>query len=102
MKIDASAFNINNRPREYEAVFEIEGELRVSIEAASPEEASNKAKQMLDEGDFGLELDEVTHAKVYRIRKRPPMFLVTREGRAMQVSVLELGDEPREPDERGF
>ena len=100
--MNESGFLKNERPNEYELRFSIEGEVRLTINANSLEHATEQAREMLDEDDFGLELDEVFRVKVDRVYKSCPMYLVTRNGRAMQVSSLEEGDKPRKPDERGF
>lgn len=92
----------NERACEYTATFEVRGEVTVTIHADSEAEAKEKAEAMLDSEDFGLELDEVTQADVRRVRKSPPLYLVMKDGRPMQVSRLSPGDLPRQPDERGF
>lgn len=100
--MDASEFLKNEKPREYEARFSVSGEVRVTIMADSKEEAKAKAEAMLDDEEFGVDLDEVSDASLAWISKAGPMFLVTRDGRRMQVSHLQDGDQPRQPDERGF
>lgn len=95
-------FSVNERPNEYEVRFAIRGEVRLTINAGSKEEAQQKAQAMLDDEDFGLELDGVDEARVDYVWKSQRMFRVTRDGKAMQVSRLDAGDLPREPDERGF
>jgi hypothetical protein len=100
--IDKSLFSVKEREGEYYATFHVEGEIRVQIKASSKEDAQAKAEAMLEDDDFGQELDEVTNADVSYVWKAQPMYRVTRDGEKMQVSRLEAGDEPREPDERGF
>ena len=95
-------FKVNERPDEYEATFSIEGEVSLTIKAESLEAAKAKAQAMLDDEEFGHELDSVEMADVRRVFKTPPMFLVLREGKVMQVSRLMEGDEPREYTESGF
>lgn len=96
-------FSVNERPTEYEVRFAIRGEVRLTIHASSKVEAQQKAQAMLDDDeDFGLELDGVDEARVDYVWKSQPMFRVTRDGRPMQVSRLDVGDLPREPDDRGF
>lgn len=92
----------NERPNEYEVRFRIDGEVCVTINAASENEAKEKAQAMLEDNDFGLELDAVIDAKVQYVWKSPAMYLVTRDGWAMQVSRLREGDLPRQPTDRGF
>ncbi|NEK15713.1 hypothetical protein [Rhizobium leguminosarum] len=92
----------NERPNEYELRFSVEGQVRLTVKAESLEDAMAQARAMVDEDDFGLELDDVFHVKVDRVRKSCAMYLVTRDGRPMQVSVLEEHDKPRQPDESGF
>lgn len=100
--IDETKFHKNERPNEYQACFKVEGEVRVTINADSLEEAEAKAAAMTDDEDFGTELDDVEWVDVRHVRKTPPMFLVTRDGQNFQVSRLSEGDEPREPTETGF
>ena len=92
----------NERPNEYEARFRVEGDLFVSIEADSLDEAKAKAAAMLDDEEAMLELDAITDARVDHVWKSPTMFLVNRGGSVMQVSRLQDGDIPRQPDDRGF
>lgn len=100
--IDASQFLKNECEGDYHAEFEVHGEVYVSIKASSLEEAQAKAKAMLDDENFGHELDSVHEIEAGRIRKDPTMFLVLRDGKNMQVSHLKAGDMPRAADERGF
>ena len=97
-----NGFFENTKPDEYEARFSVSGEVRMNIKASSLEEAKKKAEAMLDDEEFGIELDEVSDASVDYVWKTKPMFLVNRGGKKMQVSLLLSGDQPREPDERGF
>jgi hypothetical protein len=102
MTIDASKFKKNERPNEYEARFSVSGYISVTFKAGSPEEAKLKAEAMLDDEEFGLELDDVSDVSLDHMMKTRPLFLVTRSGQKMQTSWLKEGDEPREADERGF
>lgn len=95
-------FLTNERATQYEARFQVEGEMHVTIHADSKEEAKAKAEAMLEDENFGMELDDVSEVKLRHIWKSPVMYLVTRDGRTMQVSRLEAGDQPRQPDESGF
>jgi hypothetical protein len=92
----------NERPNEYEARFSVRGEITVTIKADSLDEAKEKAAAMVEDEDFGLELDEADEVDLRRVQKTPPMFLVTRDGKAMQTSHVQPGDIPREPSEGGF
>ncbi|MHA6684460.1 hypothetical protein [Mesorhizobium sp. A556] len=100
--MDEAAFLKNERPTEFEARFTVEGEVRVTIEAESLDEAKAKAAAMVEDEEFGLELDEVTDASIGSVWKSPTMFLVLRDGKTMQVSRLIEGDQPREFTETGF
>lgn len=102
MSVDASKFKQNERPNEYEARFSVSGYVSVTFKADSLEEAKQKAEAMLDEEEFGLELDELSDVSLDYASKTRPLFLVTRDGKKMQTSWLKEGDEPREADERGF
>ncbi|MDW9823103.1 hypothetical protein GOC19_02980 [Sinorhizobium meliloti] len=95
-------FIADERPGEYEATFSVRGTIRVTIKAGSLEEARAKADAMTEDEEFGLELDDADDVSLDRVGKTRPMFLVTRDGRSMQVSHLQSGDLPRQPDERGF
>lgn len=92
----------NERPTEFEARFRVDGEVRVTIKADSLAEAKAKADAMLNDDDFGLELTDIASIRLSSVWKSPAMYLVTRDGRSMQTSRLQDGDEPREPDEHGF
>jgi hypothetical protein len=100
--MNASDFQQNERPNEYEVRFRVEGEISVTIKADSLDDARAKAQVMADDEEFGLDLDQAEDVSIARVWKSQPMFLVTRDGKSMQVSRLEDGDLPREPDERGF
>lgn len=99
---NAADFIADDRPGEYDAIFSVHGTIRMTIKAESYEEAREKAVSMTEDEEFGLEIDEADDVSVGWLCKTPPMFLVTREGRSMQVSHLQPGDLPRQPDERGF
>lgn len=101
-KPDPSLFSVNQRDGEYELLFRIEGTVGLTINANSLEEAKEKARAMIDEDDFGFELDEVDDARVVKVYKTQPMYRITRNGKRMQTSRLQPGDEPREPDDQGF
>lgn len=95
-------FIADERPGEYEATFEVRGTIRLTIKAASQEEAEAKAETMTEDDEFGLELDEADEVTVNWVSRPLPMYLVTRDGKKMKVSRLQSGDLPRQPDERGF
>jgi hypothetical protein len=99
---DASAFLKDEKPGEYDVTFRMEGTVYRTVKAESLEAAQREAERLLDDEDFGLELDQVDKGRVSHLTKTRPMYLVTRNGRKSQVSRLEPGDEPRQPDERGF
>lgn len=98
-------FSRNDKPGEYTAEFEVRGKISMSIRADSQEDAQRQAEaeleKMLDEGY--VEIDDIDTADLRRVIKDRPMYRVTREGKTMQVSHLQPGDIPRDPDpERGF
>lgn len=95
-------FSVNERQNEYEVRFTVRGEIRLTVTADSPEAARAQAEAMTEDEEFGLELDDTSEVRLDQVWKSRPMFRVTREGRAMQVSHLDASDMPREPDERGF
>lgn len=102
MNIDKSAFIANERPGEYEVTFRVTGEISTTIKADSIDDARAKAKAMAEDEEFGLELDSADDVRVGHVYKSWPMFLVTRDGKKMQVSHLKEGDLPRQPDERSY
>lgn len=98
-------FSRNDKPDEYTAEFEVRGKISMSIKADSQEDAQRQAEaeleKMLDEGY--VEINDIDSADLRCVAKDRPMYRVTREGRPMQVSHLQAGDVPRDPDpERGF
>lgn len=99
---DKSLFSVNERPREYEATFNVRGTISVTLHADSLEEAKSAAKALLDDEEFGCEIDQVDSVDLNYVFKTPPMFRVTRAGKPLQVSMLKAGDIPRDPDDRGF
>lgn len=101
-KPDLSAFQADERAREYSVRFDVRGEIYMTIQADSLEAAKAQAEAMVQDDGFGSDLDEVTNADVVSVYKSPPLFFVTRDGRAMKVSRLEVDDIPRKPDENGW
>jgi hypothetical protein len=95
-------FSVNERLNDYEVSFNVRGEVSLTIEATSLEDARAKAEDEMDDEEFGIELDEVTETRIGHVRKSQPMYRVLRDGKQMQVSRLLPGDTPRQPDERGF
>jgi len=95
-------FTKDEKPGEYGIRFRVKGEIRLTIKAESKEDAKAQAEAMLEDEDFGLELDEVDEVRVDYVYKTPAMFRVMREGKVMQVSRLEPGDVARAPNEYGF
>ena len=95
-------FSVNEKPNDYEVYFTVTGEVCVKISASNKEEATTKAEAILDDEEFGVELDRVDEARIKWVRKEPPMYRVLRDGSKMQVSHLKAGDAPRPPDERDF
>lgn len=101
-EINKTLFRVNKREGIYYAEFHVRGTIKVEIEASTEEEADEKAEAMMDGDDFGLELDDCEDIVLRDLSPARPMYLVTRKGETMQVSHLQEGDEPREPDENGF
>lgn len=97
-------FSRDNRDREYTAIIDVRGTIRVSIQADSREDAQRQAEAEAEriEKEGFVEIDDLDEIELSRMYKDPPMFLVLRGGKNMQVSHLEAGDAPRAPDERGF
>jgi hypothetical protein len=95
-------FSKDEKPGEYCVRFKVKGEILITIKADNIAAAQEKAEDMLEDEDFGLELDEATDVSIRHVYKSPAMFRVLRNGKTMQVTRLEPGDQPREPNERGF
>jgi hypothetical protein len=95
-------FSRDEKPRQYRACFYVQGEVWMDIEADSEDEARAKAEAMAEEDGFGTDLDEVDDIDLSYVTKTSPMYRITRDDRAMQVSRLEPGDLPREPRPDGF
>lgn len=98
-------FSADDRPREFRATIEVRGTMLVTIEADSIEEARSKAADMaaaLDNEPTEIDLDGVDDVRVRYVSKSPTMYRITRGDAVMQVSRLEPGDMPRQPDARGF
>ncbi|KAF0674466.1 hypothetical protein [Profundibacterium mesophilum] len=98
-------FSVNDKPREYDVRIRIEGTICRTIKADSQEEADAMAEKIeddiLEERD-DAEPDEVDDVRLISCRRARPMFRVMRDGKAFQVSHLEPGDLPRDPDNLGF
>lgn len=102
---DPTEFSVNERENEYSVLLTVTGTITERIKANSLEEAREKANEIADKMEcnsgFAPELDEVDEVG-FEVRKLRPLFRILRDGQKMQVSYLEAGDAPREPDERGF
>ena len=99
---DPNLFSVNERKGEYSVSITVHGTIETTIEASSKEEAEIKAEEMCESGDLPLEITQLTDVDIDYIRPVRPMYRVIRDGENMQVSRLEAGDEPREPNEYGF
>ena len=99
-----SDFSINEREGKFTAMFRVTGTIRFEIDADSVADARAKARadasRILDSGE--TDIDDMETVEVDHVYKNPAMYRVLREGKKMQVSRLEPGDIPREPDDRGF
>jgi hypothetical protein len=101
---DPSNFSCDERENDYTAIINVRGTIRISIKANCKEAAQRQAEEEVDkmEKEGYVEIDDIDELEVYRTYKDDPMYRVTRDGKSMQVSRLQAGDEPRAPDERGF
>jgi hypothetical protein len=98
-------FSRNDKPMEYTAEIEVRGTISIGIKANSQEDAQRQAEAELErmEEEEHIEIDRIDEVDLRRVTKDRPMYRVTRDGKLMQVSHLQPGDLPREPDpERGF
>lgn len=101
-QIDKSKFITNERAGEFDAVFRVTGTIRTTIKAADLDEAKTKAEALTEDEEFGQDIDDVEEVRIGHVSKSPTMYLVLRDGRKFQVSRIQDGDTPREPDENGF
>lgn len=97
-------FSVNERTGEYTARFAVSGTITIEIKADSLADAKAKADCEADKmrEDSFVEIDDIDTIEVDHVYKNPPMYRVLRDGKNFQVSRLEPGDIPREPDEHGF
>lgn len=93
-------FSRNDKPGEYTATIEVRGTISVRIKAESQEGAQRQAEAELEgiEREGYVEIDSIDDIEISRVTKDRPMYRVTREGKPMQVSHLQPGDLPRDPD----
>lgn len=103
-KPDPAAFSKVEFPGEYEVQVEVFGIISKRIKAESQDDAARQAGEWAEkiEESGEAELDEVYGASVDLVTPRRALYRVTQDGMACQVSYLSPGDQPREPDERGF
>jgi hypothetical protein len=104
-KPNPADFSVAERPREYEVRIAIEGEMILTVQADDLDDAKSQAEKLAEriaEGDEDADLDEIFDVRVDHVRKTKPLFRVTRDGKATQVSHLVAGDLPRAPSEYGF
>jgi len=97
---DPADFSRNDKPGEYTAEIEVRGKISISIKADSQEDARRQAEAELEriEGERCVEIDDIEDVDLLRVTKDRSMYRVTREGKPMQVSHLQPGDLPRDPD----
>ena len=98
-------FSVDERPREYCVTLCVEGTMEMTVEADSPEQARQMAEDLagrVAEGKDAAELDGVADVRVSFVSKALPFYRVLRGEKVMQTTRLRPGDQPREPDERGF
>ncbi len=101
--IDASLFKVNPQEGQYIVRVDVEGYVEIDLTADSEDAARAEVEEMIGRDDDCIaEIEEITIATISRVRKKPKMYLVLRDGAKMQTSHLEPGDLPREPDDRGF
>lgn len=89
-------------PGVFRVEVEVCGTYTVEVKADSLEAAKEQVLDEIDSDDYLPEIEEVYSAEIERAWPEPDRFRVMRDGRKYQVTRLEPGDVPREPDERGF
>lgn len=98
-------FSRNDKTGEYTAQVTVRGTISISIKADSQEDAQRQAEAELDrmEKEGFVEVDDIDELDLRRVAHERPMYRVTRDGMPMQVTHLQPGDLPREPDAKyGF
>lgn len=97
-------FSRNERERDYEARVSIRGTITIAVQADSAEGAQQQVDAELAkiEAEGFVQLDDIDEIGDAQVTKERPMFRVLREGRVMQVTHLQAGDLPRQPNEHGF
>lgn len=101
--IDLSKFVKNERANEWRVVMTITGTIVETVEADSEAEAREKAFRLIESGDIEVySNDDGIMVSVDRVMRERPMYLVRRGSEKMQTTDPQPGDEPRQPDERGF
>lgn len=99
-KPDPSLCSVDHREGEYTVQFAISGTREETIQATNPYEAHKIANAVvLEMSDNDFDLDDID-VSIDWVKKAPPMYRVTRNGKMMQTSYLRPGDLPRDPDEQ--
>lgn len=99
------AFSFVDRPHQYLVPVRIEATVMVEVApgVADPREiAETCVRERLDDEFHVLLGIDSAEIAARTPQPLPRMYRVTRDGRALQTSLIQPGDQPREPDERGF
>lgn len=102
---DPADFLTDDASRDYEITFKVSGHITMSVAAESKDDAMAKAEKIADqiaEDKMDADLDHVDDVAVGYCSKKPLMYLIERDGKAIRSSRLIPGDLPRKPDENGF
>lgn len=101
--IDLSKFVKNERANEWRVTISVTGSVEETVTASSKDEAIDKVHAMIEAGQIeASSSDYDVSFDIDYARPSSPLYLVRRDGQNIQVSHPKPGDEPRQPDERGF
>lgn len=98
---DLQRFSSDERKDRWNVWIEVHTQWPEEITAATAEEALAKVESLIAANSLDV-VAEPGDFRVVRVRSQPPIYRVLRDGLALRVSHVQPGDQPREPDERGF
>lgn len=99
--VDLPYFTVDQKEGLWDVWIEVRAKWPEYVAATTAEEARAKVAALIASNsiDAATEPDDF---EIVSVVPQPPLYRVLRDGRAMQVSHVEPGDLPREPNRRGF